>query len=255
MPDELAPILADLLLSIADDKLLLGHRNSDWTGLGPILEEDIAFSALAQDDMAHAQALYEEVAHLVGGDADAIAFGRAPEAYRCAAIVEIPDEFDWAAAIARQFYCDAFDAIRLERLAASSAKRVADLCRRLHAEQEAHERHSRTWIGRLAGEPAARHRVQTALDALAPHAAMLTESVADEPLLVAAGLYPSAPSDLFELWETRLRTAAEPAGYALSLPRPNPSVHGGRRGVRTPHFAALHAEMTEVWRLEPGAAW
>ena len=63
----------DLLLSIADDKLILGHRNSDWTGLGPILEEDIAFSALAQDDIAHALALYEVIAARTDTTADASA--------------------------------------------------------------------------------------------------------------------------------------------------------------------------------------
>ena len=115
----------DLLLSIADDKLILGHRNSDWTGLGPILEEDIAFSALAQDDIAHALALYEVIAARTDTTADALAFGRSAEAYRCAQLVELHDGFDWAHAIVRQFLVNRHDAIRLERLGRSSDAEVA----------------------------------------------------------------------------------------------------------------------------------
>ena len=118
-----------LLLAIADDKLMLGHRNSDWTGLGPILEEDIAFSALAQGDIAHAQALYEHVAKLTGSNADQIAFGRTPDAYRCAAIVETHDDFDWAYALARQFYCAHCDAVRFARLSESNDTTLAALAK------------------------------------------------------------------------------------------------------------------------------
>src|SRR5882672_4921041 len=120
LPDQLKPPLARLLLSVADDKLMLGHRNSDWTGLGPILEEDIAFSHLAQDEIAHAQVLYEFVGNLINKRADDLAFGRPPEEYLCAMIVEVPDEFDWATAICRQFCCDHFDRVRFEALSKSS---------------------------------------------------------------------------------------------------------------------------------------
>src|SRR5688572_23358035 len=117
--------LIDLLLALADDKLFLGHRNSDWTGLGPILEEDIAFSHMAQDEMAHAQAIYQFVGEMIGRSADDLAFGRTPEEYRCAHIVEVPDEFDWATALARKLFCDHFDLLRLNRLSQSSHKPLA----------------------------------------------------------------------------------------------------------------------------------
>src|SRR6185503_7816753 len=108
-PEKLKQALAQLVLSVADDKLILGHRNSDWTGLGPILEEDIAFSHLAQDEMAHAQALYQFAGELLGKSADELAFGRTIDQYRCAHIVEVPDDFNWATALARKFFCDHFD--------------------------------------------------------------------------------------------------------------------------------------------------
>src|SRR6516162_586424 len=98
LADDLKKPLADLLLSVADDKLMLGHRNADWTGLAPILEEDIAFSSLAQDELAHASALYQVVGGLLGTTADKLAYGRRPDEYRCAPLVELSDEFNWATA-------------------------------------------------------------------------------------------------------------------------------------------------------------
>ena len=83
IPDNLKTPFTNLILAIADDKLMLGHRNSDWTGLGPILEEDIAFSSLAQDEIAHASAFYELLETIDGRNANELAFGRTPEEYRC----------------------------------------------------------------------------------------------------------------------------------------------------------------------------
>src|SRR4029453_19104538 len=74
--------LSNLLLATADDEFVLGFWDSEWTGIAPILEEDVAFASLAQDEIGHAQALYQLLAELEGGDPDAIAFGRPPEGYR-----------------------------------------------------------------------------------------------------------------------------------------------------------------------------
>jgi 1,2-phenylacetyl-CoA epoxidase catalytic subunit len=114
--EQLKMPLAQLCLSIADDKLILGHRNSDWTGLGPILEEDIAFSHLAQDERRMA-GLYQFVGSVIGKSSDELAFGRNPEAYRCAHIFEVPDDvFDWATAMARKVLLRSLDLLRLQHL-------------------------------------------------------------------------------------------------------------------------------------------
>ena len=110
--------LVNVLLCVADEKLFLGHRNSDWTGIAPILEADIAFSSLAQDDIAHASAFYELISKITGQDSDQIAYGRTENEYRCADIVTKSDEFNWASAIARQFYCNIYEYHRLQRLRA-----------------------------------------------------------------------------------------------------------------------------------------
>lgn len=239
MIDAMNDMKTERLLAIADDKLMLGHRNSDWTGLGPILEEDIAFSALAQGDIAHAQAIYEYIGGQQDRNADQIAFGRAAEEYRCAAIVEIPDDFDWAVALARQFYCAHFDMTRFATFADDDDPRLAALMKRLAEEQVAHVDHADSWLRRLGQDAAARQRIQDALDRLAPQAAMLTESA----------------DDLAPTVHARWTSAAEKAGFTINLPAIAPDVRGGRRGVHTEHFAPLLDEMCEVFRIEPDATW
>lgn len=256
VPDHLKPPLIDLLLALADDKLFLGHRNSDWTGLGPILEEDIAFSHMAQDEIAHAQAIYEFIGGMTGKKADDIALGRPVHEYRCASIVEVPDEFDWATAIARKFYCDHFDLLRLGRLANSGHKPLAELCARIAAEEQLHVDHVDGWIVRLGrGTGESRQRLQRAIDTLAPHATWLFEPIDGLKALVEAGIYPGSDSEMYDAWKAAISEVCRTAGLTVTLEVGPPDEKHGRRGVATAHRKPLLDEMCEVYRLEPGAAW
>jgi len=259
MPDfdeKLKTPLVELLLSVADDKLMLGHRNSEWTGLAPILEEDIAFSSLAQDEIAHAQVLYGLASEIDGRSADALAFGRDPDAYRCAQIVELPDDFDWAFALGRQCFCAHFDVLRLRRMAGSSYKRLADTAARLAAEEQLHVDHADSWMKRLGtGGDEANARMQAAIDKLAPVASMLFEPAEGTGALEDAGIYPVPPAEMFDTWSALLQSVAGEAGLSLDLTPPRPDERGGRRGRHSPHLAPLLDEMCEVFRIEPTAAW
>src|SRR5262249_54991078 len=104
---------ADVLLELADDELVLGWRNSEWTGIAPFLAEDVAFSSIAQNEIGHARALYELAAADLGTSADELAFDRRPEEYRCAALVEPRFVPDWASTIARHFLYETADALRI----------------------------------------------------------------------------------------------------------------------------------------------
>ncbi len=248
--------LVELLLSVADDKFMLGHRNADWTGLAPILEEDIAFSALAQDEIAHASALYEMVAQLQDTKPDRLAFGRRPEEYRCAAIVELSDGFDWAKALCRNFFCDHFDSVRLGRLARSSMVPLAQLAGRLAAEEQIHVEHVDSWMKRLGhsgGE--SRRRMQAALDELAPLASTLLEPTDGLDRLEAEGVYPTITPGMFECWSDALQRMATEAGFILKLVPPPAGMVGGRHGRHSDVFLSLLDELTEVYRIEPEAAW
>ncbi|MDX2200168.1 MAG: 1,2-phenylacetyl-CoA epoxidase subunit PaaC [Phycisphaerae bacterium] len=256
LSSDLRSALVDLLLSLADDKFFLGCRNSDWTGLGPMIEEDIAFSALAQDDIAHAKAIYEFTAGLTGDDANRLAFGRAAAEYRCAQIVELPDEFDWAFAIVRQCFCDHFDELRIQRLAKSSVKPLAELAERMLAEERLAMGHSDSWVVRLArGTEESRGRVAKALAQLAPRAGELFEPTAGLAALEQAGVYPPLKHGMFEVWSIRVEELLQRANLSAEFVVPGGAFRGGRSGVHSEYFAPWLTEISEVYRVEPNAQW
>ncbi|MHC5111646.1 MAG: 1,2-phenylacetyl-CoA epoxidase subunit PaaC [Planctomycetota bacterium] len=256
VPDALKTPLAELLLSIADDKLVLGHWASDWTGLAPILEEDIAFSAISQEEIAHADALYEVVSPWLSRSPDSLAFGRAATEDRCAELIELQDEFDWAKALVRQFFCDHLDLLRLNRLAKGSLEPLAALAGRIAAEETTHVDHADTWIRHLGkGTDESRTRVQAALSAWGGLAATLFEPTEGVLALEEAGLYPPGPTDMFEAWLAGVKQVLAEAGLAFDLSLPPFDQPGGRLGVHTDGFNAFLDEMCEVYRVEPEAAW
>src|SRR6185503_20293323 len=108
------------------DELILGWRDSEWTGIAPMLEEDVAFSSIAQNEIGHARALYE----LLSDDADALAFDRTPDEYRCAPLVELR-LLDWAHTIARRWLYEVADRVRIEALMASDDPEVAGLAAKI----------------------------------------------------------------------------------------------------------------------------
>ena len=187
-----------LLLEIADDELILGWRDSEWTGIAPLLEEDVAFSSIAQNEIGHARALYELVARERGTTADALAFDRSPDEYLCAQIVELR-LLDWAQTIARHYLYEEADALRLERLMQSGDPEIAGLAAKIDREEVYHRIHAQMWFDRLQDEP----RFAAALAGLRPQAAALLDSE----------LRGEHTSELSELWEemTMVRRS-QPAG-------------------------------------------
>jgi ring-1,2-phenylacetyl-CoA epoxidase subunit PaaC len=181
-----------LLLQIADDELILGWRDSEWTGIAPLLEEDVAFSSIAQNEIGHARALYELVARERGVTADELAFDRSPDEYACARIVELR-LLDWGKTIARHVLYEEADAARLEQLKQSGDEEIAGLAAKIDREEAYHRMHAQMWHERLQNEP----RYQAALEEL-------------RPLLDERGEH--AP-ELTELWEemTMVRRS-QPAG-------------------------------------------
>ena len=183
------------LLEIADDELILGWRDSEWTGIAPFLEEDVAFSSIAQNEIGHARALYELVARERDTTADELAFDRAPEEYRCARIVELR-LLDWEKTIARHFLYEQADAERLERLKQSDDPEVAGLAAKIDREEAYHRMHAQMWFDRLKDEP----RFTAALDELRP---LLDEGRDDHT------------PELGELWEEMAMVRrSQPAGTA-----------------------------------------
>jgi ring-1,2-phenylacetyl-CoA epoxidase subunit PaaC len=159
----------ELLLQIADDELILGWRNSEWTGIAPFLEEDVAFSSIAQNEIGHARALYELAARELGSDADALAFDRPAAEYRCAPLVELR-RLEWARTIARHWLYETADAIRLEALKASEDTEIAGVAGKIDREELYHRMHAEMWVDRLLASEEGRVRLDEALDELWPYA-------------------------------------------------------------------------------------
>jgi ring-1,2-phenylacetyl-CoA epoxidase subunit PaaC len=157
----------ELLLQLADDELIVGWRDSEWTGIAPFLEEDVALSSIAQNEIGHARAIYE----LLSDDPDALAFDRKPDEYVCAPLVELRLVPDWARTIARRVLYEAADELRLEQLKASSDAGVAGLAAKIDREETYHRMHAQMWANRLAEEP----RYREAVAELFPYALGIVE--------------------------------------------------------------------------------
>jgi ring-1,2-phenylacetyl-CoA epoxidase subunit PaaC len=147
--------VSELLLELADDELILGWRESEWTGIAPALEEDVAFSSIAQNEIGHARAAYA----LLGDDPDALAFDRAPEEYRAAPLVQLR-LLDWPEAIARRWLYEQADQLRIEHLMRSEDPAVAQLAAKIDREEAYHRMHAELWAGRLGGDAAFRGAVE-----------------------------------------------------------------------------------------------
>jgi ring-1,2-phenylacetyl-CoA epoxidase subunit PaaC len=155
---------ARVLLELADDELVVGWRDSEWTGIAPTLEEDVAFSSIAQNEIGHARAAYELAARELDTTADALAFDRAPGAYRCSPLVQLR-LLDWAHAIARRCLYEQADRARVETLMQSDDPEIAALAAKIDREEVYHRLHAELWAERLAGEP----RFEAALAELRPY--------------------------------------------------------------------------------------
>ena len=153
----------DTLLELADDELVIGWRDSEWTGIAPTLEEDVAFSSIAQNEIGHARAVYELLARERGTTADELAFDRAPDEYRCSRLVELR-LLDWEKTIARQCLYEEADARRLDELKQSDDPEIAGLAAKIDREEAYHRMHAQMWFDRLRAEP----RFTAALDELRP---------------------------------------------------------------------------------------
>lgn len=245
--------LAELLLTMADDEFVCGFMDSEWTGIAPLLEEDVAISSISQDELGHARALYQLLAGVLddGRDEDALAYDREPAEYRHARLLDHA-RGDWADTIARRFLYELADEARLASIGSGYAP-LADLTAKLRREERYHRMHVVAWIERLAnGGPDARRRLEAALAGVALDAATVFTPVAGETELIEAGILSRSMADAQAAWRADLTSILVPLG----LPLPPEVPHGP--GDRTDHSESFHwlwSEFTMVRRSEAGATW
>ncbi len=251
-----------LLLSIADDEFILGYRNSEWTGIAPMLEEDVAFSSMSQDEIGHARLLYEMLQAETGISADKIAYARQPDEFLCCRLME-HRKLDWAHAIARQFLYDTADHVRLEVLSNSTYEPLRQAAGKIIREEKYHLLHGDMWMNRLATRTdESRARLIAALDTLWPDALSIFEPLMGEDELISNGVLPATMGEMQAEWLAQIAPyfknldlpfpAEEDAQGLYTTIKPN---YGGRNGEHGPEFTELWEEMTSVYRLDPEAVW
>ncbi len=254
LTNEIRTALSSYLLALADDELLLGHRDSEWCGHAPILEEDIAFANLALDEIGHSSLWYSLLAGLNGQDDDAYAdqlvYKRQPEAFRCCQLVELPNG-DWAFSLLRQYLFDAAERVRLDGLAKSSYQPIAGAAEKIRKEEIYHQRHTQAWVRRLGlGTEESHRRMQQALDELWPYALQIFTPLQNEVELVKAHIVPDS-AELRAAWEEKVILLLQDCGLVVppveSLDVP--------RDQHSPEFKVMVEELQSVARMDPHAAW
>lgn len=254
----MAEPLFEYLLRLGDDRLILGHRNSEWCGHGPILEEDIAVSNIALDLIGQAQLFLnlagkvEEQAGHGGRDADALAYWRDENQFRNLQIVELP-RGDFAFTVTRQFLFSAWSHWYLERLTHSTHEDLGGIAAKAFKENRYHLRHAGEWVVRLGdGTEESHRRAQAALDELWPWTVeFFQEDEIDRAMIdqgIGAGTAATRPA-----WETM---TSDLLGRAtLAVPTAPMRMVGGRKGRHTEHLGHLLAQLQIVARSHPGASW
>jgi len=237
------------LFAFADDEFLLGHRDSEWTGHAPLLEEDIAFSNLAQDELGHALIWYT-ILHeqLDQPSPDRLAFWRKASEFRNAIFTELP-RGDWAFTIVRQYLFDMYEHARNEALAHCAYVPIEEAVAKISREEVYHRLHSQGWVLRLGGATEESHRrMQAALDQLWPHALGLFEPIVD------VAEYSAMLPQIQTSWLERVTSVLAQA--TLTIPADAAPAYGGRRGQHTSHLSNLLNDLQKVAHSEsPEAIW
>jgi len=244
----------ELLYKMADDQLIIGHRNSEWTGIGPVLEEDIAFGSMAQDKVGHAYNFYQLLHEMGEGDPDTIAFYRNEKDFKCSHLVELPiGEFDFS--LVRHFLFDHAEYIRFEMLANSSFEPLANLAKKYKSEIKYHIFHANTWIKQLMnGSEESKARVQSSFNELLSVAFSIFEPGPYEDILIGESIF-AGEKVLEARWFETIGAIAKDNGIKLAEVNDRTAGYGGRKGYHTEYLEPMLLEMTEVLRSEPGAEW
>ncbi|MDQ6612924.1 MAG: phenylacetate-CoA oxygenase subunit PaaC [Gemmatimonadota bacterium] len=244
----------EYLLRLADDRLVLGHRLSEWCGHGPILEEDIALANIALDLVGHASALLKLAGEVEGKgrNEDALAYFRDAVEFRNSLIVELP-KGDFGFTIVRQFLFDAYSVLLWDALSRCKHEAVAAIAAKCLKEDKYHLRHSSEWVIRLGdGTDESHARAQVALDSLWRYTGELRHVDAVDAAVAEQGIAIDHEG-IASRWQAMVADVISRA--TLTLPTTAASNRGGRMGKHTEHLGHMLAEMQIVARSHPGASW
>lgn len=248
------PSLIDYTLHLADNALIIGHRNSEWCGHGPVLEQDIAISNIALDFIGQARNFYQYAAELAGNNAteDTLAFLRDVPEYKNVLITELPNG-DWAQTTLRQFLFSTYQYYFYQQLQNSSDTRLAAIAAKSLKEVTYHLRWSSEWVIRLGdGTEESKQRLLTAIDELWNFTGELFLPAAYETALMQEDIGVDL-SIIREQWHQKVQEVFAEA--TIQIPEKSWAQQGGKTGIHTEHLGYILAEMQFLQRAYPGAEW
>ncbi len=256
---------ANYLLHLADNAVVLGQRNAEWCGHGPVIEEDIALANVSLDLIGQARLLYQQAAKELGGDAteDKLAYFRDVPDFRNYTLLELPHhsalvgyaktDMDYGTTIVRNFLYSALMVLVWEALQQSQDEQLAAIAAKSLKEVRYHLRHSRDWLVRLGdGTDESHARVQAALDHLMPYTQEFWAPSGLEAAAVAAGVGVDVTT-LKTQWDAIVDDALAEA--TLKRSSTEGYVTQGKNGLHSEHLGFLLSEMQGLARAHPNASW
>lgn len=246
--------LYQYLLRLGDNALILGQRLSEWCGHGPILEQDIALTNIALDQIGQARQFLQYAADLREDDSteDTLAYHRDAHEFRNLLLVEQPNGH-WGDTLARQFLFDTYNYFLFERLLKSSDERLASIAQKAMKEIAYHAQWSAEWIIRLGdGTQESHDKIQMSINDMWMWAGELLEADDLDREMLAAGIAPDL-NEIKELWTVKVREILSIA--TLEMPEGYGHQRGGKKGLHSEHLGYILAEMQYLPKSYPDATW
>ncbi len=243
-------------LHLADNSLIMGHRLSEWTGHGPMLEQDIAISNIALDLIGQSRNFYQYAATLQGEPVteDTLAYLRDAREFRNLLIAEIPNG-DWAKTTLKLFFFSSYQFYFYQRLSESTDKQLAAIAEKSLKEVTYHVRWSSEWVVRLGdGTDESNKRIKQALEELWPYTGEMFEAAEYESILLENRVSVNV-SEIENAWQKKIKevfkeaTLENPVNTNLWMQK------GGKNGLHSEHLGFILAEMQFLQRAYPGCEW
>lgn len=236
-------------LATADNALILGQRNAEWCGHGPVLEQDIAITNISLDLIGQARLFYQYAAELIGDtDEDKLAFLRTEREFNNVLLVELPVN-DWAYTTLRQFFFSQYQQLLFEQLSRHSDPQIAAIAQKTKKEVDYHVTWSRDWVIRLGdGTTESHERIQYALTDWWGYTGELFKATDYETSIIGTLL-----TDIYTKWHEAVEATLQEA--TLLMPEKTFMHKGGKSGIHTEHMGRLLAEMQYMQRTYPNSQW
>ena len=240
--------IKEYLLAFADDEHLMGQQHTEWIGIAPFLEEDMAFASIGQDELGHASMLYALILE-DSSEIDAFIFNRKPEEWRSCQLVE-SNHRNWEEALIRHWCYDMAEDLRWELFRESSLAELVLISERALKEEKYHRQHADALVENLLTVPASKSRLMKALEEIIPEVVELFSSIPGETEAISSGLVSGKYYDTFSIWQTRVENRFGTLDSKLFITSDHQS-----RTKRHQDFDPLYGRIREVFLLDPKAVW